>query len=92
MTGNTAQVFPTDAEWDAALRRTHDALRPGGRLVFEARDPGSTGLAGMGIAPARCRGPTFPGLAQSSRGPRHTDIRGDLVSFRAIFVFGAARS
>ncbi|MET0692828.1 MAG: class I SAM-dependent methyltransferase [Propionibacteriaceae bacterium] len=39
MTGNVAQVFVTDAEWDATLVALHAALRPGGRLVFESRDP-----------------------------------------------------
>lgn len=39
MTGNVAQVFLTDDEWTATLRGVHEALRPGGRLVFESRDP-----------------------------------------------------
>ena len=39
MTGNVAQVFLTDADWTATLVGIHDALRPGGRLVFETRDP-----------------------------------------------------
>ena len=39
MTGNVAQVFLTDAEFDATLRGIRAALRPGGRLVFETRDP-----------------------------------------------------
>ncbi|MFT4216847.1 MAG: class I SAM-dependent methyltransferase [Micropruina sp.] len=39
MTGNVAQVFLTDAEWAATLAGIHQALRPGGRLVFESRDP-----------------------------------------------------
>jgi hypothetical protein len=39
MTGNVAQVFLTDEEWDAALHGIHGALRPGGRVVFETRDP-----------------------------------------------------
>src|SRR5262252_8845946 len=39
MTGNVAQVFITDEEWDSTLRGIRDALRPGGRLVFEIRDP-----------------------------------------------------
>jgi hypothetical protein len=39
MTGNVAQVFLTDAEWAATLRAAYTALRPGGRLVFETRDP-----------------------------------------------------
>jgi SAM-dependent methyltransferase len=39
MTGNVAQVFVTDQDWAAALTAAHQALRPGGRLVFETRDP-----------------------------------------------------
>jgi len=39
MTGNVAQVFLTDAEWDAVLGATRRVLRPRGRLVFETRDP-----------------------------------------------------
>nr|WP_296071275.1 class I SAM-dependent methyltransferase [uncultured Actinoplanes sp.] len=39
MTGNVAQVFLTDEEWAATLRAVHDALRPGGFLVFETRRP-----------------------------------------------------
>jgi SAM-dependent methyltransferase len=39
MTTNVAQVFVTDAEWASTLRAAYAALRPGGRLVFETRDP-----------------------------------------------------
>jgi SAM-dependent methyltransferase len=39
MTGNVAQVFLTDAAWAETLAAAHSALRPGGRLVFESRDP-----------------------------------------------------
>src|SRR5262245_34286583 len=39
MTGNVAQVFLDDAEWAATLRAIHTALRPGGRLAFESRNP-----------------------------------------------------
>lgn len=39
MTGNVAQVFLSDSDWAATLAGIHDALRPGGRLVFESRDP-----------------------------------------------------
>jgi len=39
MTGNVAQVFVTDQEWYPALQAVREALRPGGRLVFETRDP-----------------------------------------------------
>lgn len=39
MTGNVAQVFLDDAEWAATLRDIHAALRPGGHLAFESRNP-----------------------------------------------------
>lgn len=39
MTANVAQVFLTDADWLTTLRAIHRALRPGGYLVFESRDP-----------------------------------------------------
>ena len=40
MTGNVAQVFLDDEEWAATLHDIHAALRPGGRLAFESRNPG----------------------------------------------------
>lgn len=39
MTADVAQVFLTDEDWTSALRAAGDALRPGGRLVFESRVP-----------------------------------------------------
>ena len=39
MTGNVAQVFLDDADWAAALHAIHAALRPGGHLAFESRNP-----------------------------------------------------
>jgi SAM-dependent methyltransferase len=39
MTANVAQVFLTDVDWHATLAAAHRALRPGGHLIFETRDP-----------------------------------------------------
>ena len=39
MTGNVAQIFLDDAAWAATLRNLHAALRPGGHLAFESRNP-----------------------------------------------------
>jgi SAM-dependent methyltransferase len=39
MTGNVAQVFLDDADWMATLSAAKAALRPGGRLAFECRNP-----------------------------------------------------
>lgn len=37
MTANVAQAIVSDDDWRAALAGAHDALRPGGYLVFETR-------------------------------------------------------
>jgi SAM-dependent methyltransferase len=39
MTGHVAQVFLDDDRWRHTLRGVHDALREGGRLAFESRNP-----------------------------------------------------
>jgi SAM-dependent methyltransferase len=39
MSGHVAQFFVTDAEWADALDALHTALRPGGVLAFETRNP-----------------------------------------------------
>ena len=39
MTGNVAQVFLGDEEWSEVLGVAHQALTPGGHLVFESRQP-----------------------------------------------------
>ncbi len=39
MTGNVAQVFLTDDEWEQTLRGIGAALRPGGHLAVETRRP-----------------------------------------------------
>jgi SAM-dependent methyltransferase len=39
MTGHVAQFLLTDEDWDAALLALYAALRPGGHLAFESRNP-----------------------------------------------------
>jgi ubiquinone/menaquinone biosynthesis C-methylase UbiE len=39
MTGHVAQFFLTDESWQDALHFLFEALRPGGRLAFESRNP-----------------------------------------------------
>ena len=46
MTGNVAQVFLDDAEWLATLRAIHAALRSGGHLAFESRNPAARAWEG----------------------------------------------
>jgi SAM-dependent methyltransferase len=88
MTGNVAQVFLTDAEWDAALRSAHAALRPGGRLVFETRDPAAQAWQEWNRAGSLSQA-EVPGVGAVESWSEVSEIRGDLVSFRSIFVFEA---
>jgi hypothetical protein len=88
MTGNVAQVFVSDQEWAAVLRTVRRALRPGGRLVFESRDPARQAWLGWNRDQSYRR-VVIPGV-----GPVETwyDLTGagpGLVSFRATFVFGS---
>lgn len=39
MTGHVAQFFIDDASWQAALKCIHGALKPGGYIAFESRNP-----------------------------------------------------
>lgn len=88
MTGNVAQVFITDQEWAATLRAVCGALRPGGRLVFESRDPQEEAWLGWN------RGQTYrraviPGIGPVETWTDLTGVEGSLVWFRMTFVFGS---
>jgi SAM-dependent methyltransferase len=88
MTGNVAQVFLTEDEWAATLVAAHAALRPGGLLVFEARDPAREAWKAWN------REETFRRVEVASMGAVQswlevTDVRLPLVSFRHTFVFEA---
>ncbi len=39
LTGHVAQVITDEQSWRATLAAAHRALRPGGRVAFESRDP-----------------------------------------------------
>lgn len=86
MTGNVAQVFLTDADWDATLRGTSAALRPGGHFVFETRDPARRAWLEW------TRELSYTRTEISGVGPVQSwhelmDVTGDLVSFRSMTVF-----
>ncbi len=86
MTGNVAQVFVTDEEWMAALRACRAALRAGGRLVFEVRDPAKEAWKGWNREQSyqAIEAPEI-GMVESWVELVHVQL--PLVSFRYIFVF-----
>jgi hypothetical protein len=86
--GNVAQVFLTDAEWAATLRAAYAALRPGGRLVFETRDPAAKAWLEWNRERSYQR-TVVAGVGAVQTWGDVLDVSGDLVSFRSTFVFEA---
>lgn len=86
MTANVAQVFLTDDDWSAALRGTRDALRPGGAVVFETRDPARR--AWEQWTPELTRTIVdVPDIGVVESWEEVTDVAGDLVTFRSMTAF-----
>ncbi len=88
MTANVAQVFLTDADWSATLAAVHAALRPGGHLVFESRDPARR--AWEEWTQERTRSTTdIAGVGRVTDWVAVTAIDGELVSFVSPNIFEA---
>jgi len=86
MTANVAQVFLTDDDWEATLRGARQALRPGGHLVFETRDPARR--AWEQWTPELTRTVVdVPGIGVVESWEEVTDVTGDLVTFRSLTRF-----
>ncbi|MEV4418047.1 class I SAM-dependent methyltransferase [Catellatospora sp. NPDC049609] len=88
MTGNVAQVFLTDEEWTATLLAARAALRPGGRLVFETRDPAARGWREW-TRERSDEHTVVPGVGGVRTWVELTGVGDDLVSFRWTYVFDA---
>ena len=88
MTGNVAQVFLTDAEWASTLSGVLAALRPGGRLVFETRDPARRAWLDWTREHSFTR-TDVPGVGVVQSWHELAAVTGELVSFRSFTVFEA---
>jgi SAM-dependent methyltransferase len=88
MTGNVAQVFTTDEEWNATLRGVRAALRPAGRLIFETRDPAQKAWLTWTREQSFTR-TEIPELGMVQSWHELTDVSEELVSFRSVTVFEA---
>ena len=86
MTANVAQVFLTDAAWDSTLQAAYAALRPGGRLVFETRDPAARAWLEWNREHSQQR-TVVPGVGGVQAWHELLEVSGDLVSFRTTVVF-----
>lgn len=88
MTANVAQQIVDPGAWRETLRAAHAALRPGGHLVFETRDP--AGRAWEEWNREESYGVTeIPGVGAVETWVQLTDVSGPLVTFRWTYVFTA---
>jgi SAM-dependent methyltransferase len=88
MTANVGQVFLTDEEWSATLCGIHGALRPGGHLVFEVRDPACRAWLGWNRE-ASYISLDVPGAGTVETWLDLTEVDGEYVSYRRTCVFTA---
>lgn len=78
MTGNVAQVFVDDADWDATLAAVAVVVRPGGWFVFETRRTAARAWEGWDVAPTRV---TLPDGRSAVVSRRVTGVALPLVTF-----------
>ncbi|MGI8948150.1 MAG: class I SAM-dependent DNA methyltransferase [Ornithinimicrobium sp.] len=88
MTANVAQVFGTLADLEATLHGIRAALRPGGWLVFETRDPARRAWEGW-TRERTDRRTHVEGVGVIREWEQVTQVREPLVSFRSTNTFEA---
>ena len=88
LTGNVAQAIDDPAAWHLTLSSIRGAVRPGGHLVFETRDPADRGWQRwtreqtLDVAEVE-------GVGTVTSWVDVTAVEGPLVTFRSTWVFGA---
>ncbi|MFJ4682884.1 class I SAM-dependent methyltransferase [Streptomyces sp. NPDC091377] len=87
MTGNAAQAVVDARDWRRTLRGAYRALRPGGRLVLETRDPARRAWEGWNRA--RTHEVTdVAGVGPVEHWIDLVGVDGPLVTFRSSYVLG----
>jgi SAM-dependent methyltransferase len=88
MTANAAQEITDPLAWQGTLRGAYAALRPGGHLVFETRDPSKRAWERWN-RDSSYRVTELPGVGGVESWVELTGVNGPLVTFRWTFVFAA---
>jgi SAM-dependent methyltransferase len=88
MTANVAQAIVDPRIWQETLGRAYASLRPGGRLMFETRDPARRAWEEWNREDS-CRVTEIPGVGVVESWVEVTDVSWPLVTFRSTYVFAA---
>ncbi len=80
MSSHVAQFIRDDREWAATLADLRRALAPGGRLVFDSRDPAARGWRAWNPVESRRR-VRLPDGCEVECWIEVTEVAGDVVSF-----------
>ncbi|MFY0512721.1 class I SAM-dependent methyltransferase [Streptomyces anulatus] len=86
LTANAAQEIVDPGDWEATLHGAYEALRPGGQLVFETRDPARRAWETWNRESSH-RVTEIPDAGPVETWVEVTEIVGPLVSFRWTYVF-----
>ncbi|MFF4901836.1 class I SAM-dependent methyltransferase [Streptomyces sp. NPDC001068] len=86
MTGNVAQAIADPQTWQKTLRGAHEALRPGGRLIFETRDPSRRAWEEW-TREESYRVAEIPGVGSVESWVQLIEVSGPLVTFRSTYRF-----
>ncbi|MET9155623.1 class I SAM-dependent methyltransferase [Streptomyces griseoflavus] len=88
MTANVAQAVADPDAWHRTLAGARTALRPGGRLVFETRDPARRAWESW-TRERSYRSVDVPGAGTVGTWHQVTGVDGPLVTFRTTYEFAA---
>ncbi|MFG3587419.1 class I SAM-dependent methyltransferase [Streptomyces sp. NPDC047990] len=88
MTANVAQAVVEPRGWRETLGGARQALRPGGRLVFETRDPAARAWEEWTRAHSY-RVSEIPGVGSVEYWVELLDVSAPLVTFRQVYVFAS---
>ncbi|MFJ8142496.1 class I SAM-dependent methyltransferase [Streptomyces sp. NPDC096013] len=86
MTANVAQAIVDPQAWHSTLRGAHQALRPGGHLVFETRDPARRAWEEW-TREKSCRVSEIPGIGSVESWAELVEVSLPLVTFRWTYRF-----
>lgn len=88
MTANVAQAIIDPLDWEATLHGIYDALRPGGHLVFETRNPAQRAWQEWNRS-ASYKITEIPGVGVVESWVELVDVCEPLVTFRWTWIFAS---